>query len=192
MAHARVAPAALLLVSLVFLVSTPAGAVDAPSPPEDDERVRVIDVADGDTIRVEWPDGWWERVRYIGIDTPEIGREPGEPDEPWGVEATTVNRDLVDGKRVLLERDISDTDQYDRLLRYVWVETDDGWVMVNGELVAAGLAEVRAYEPDTRHDAWLRQLQDEARDAGRGMYGDAAEPEEPGLVDRLLEIIGWG
>lgn len=192
MAHARVAPAALLLVSLVFLVSAPAGAVDAPSPPEDDERVRVIDVADGDTIRVEWPDGWWERVRYIGIDTPEIGREPGEPDEPWGVEATTVNRDLVDGKRVLLERDISDTDQYDRLLRYVWVETDDGWVMVNGELVAAGLAEVRAYEPDTRHDAWLRQLQDEARDAGRGMYGDAAEPEEPGLVDRLLEIIGWG
>lgn len=191
MAHVRVALAVLLLVSLVLLVPAPAGAVDAPSPPPEAELVRVIDVTDGDTIRVEWPDGWWERVRYIGIDTPEIGRDPGEPDEPWGVEATTVNRDLVDGKRVLLERDISDTDQYDRLLRYVWVETDDGWVMVNGELVAAGLADVRAYQPDTKHDAWLRQLQDEARDAGRGMFGDGAESEEPGLVDRLLEIIGW-
>ena len=192
MAHVRVALAVLLLVSLVVLVPAPAGAVDAPSPPEDAERVRVIGVADGDTIRVEWPDGWWERVRYIGIDTPEIGREPGEPDEPWGAQATQANRDLVEGKPVLLERDLSETDRYDRLLRYVWVETDDGWVMVNGELVAAGLAEVRAYEPDTRHDAWLRQLQAEARDAGRGMYGGAAEPEEPGLVERLLEIIGWG
>mgnify|MGYP001828052833 CR=1 FL=1 len=192
MAHVRVALAVLLLVSLVLLVPVPAGAIDAPSPPEDAELVRVIDVTDGDTIRVEWPDGWWERVRYIGIDTPEIGHDPGEADEPWGAEATQTNRDLVEGQLVLLERDISETDRYDRLLRYVWVETDDGWAMVNGELVAAGLADVRAYEPDTRHDAWFRQLQDEARAAGRGMYGDGSEqPGGDGLLERLLDLIGW-
>ena len=193
MPHVRAALAVMLLASLVLLVPAPAGAVDAPVPPADGELVRVIDVTDGDTIRVAWPDGWWERVRYIGIDTPEIGHEPGEADEPWGPEATQANRDLVEGRQVLLERDVSDTDRYDRLLRYVWVETDDGWVMVNGELVAAGLAEVRAYEPDTKHHAWFRTLQDEARDASRGMYGDGdgAEPEDGGLIDRLLDLFGW-
>lgn len=192
MAHLRAALAVLLLVSLVLLVPAPAGAVDAPGPPDDGELVRVTEVVDGDTIRVEWPDGWWERVRYIGIDTPEVGRGPGEVDEPWAQEATQANRELVGGREVLLERDISDTDRYDRLLRYVWVEVDDGWVMVNGELVAAGLADVRAYEPDTRYHDWFRQLQDEARAAGRGMYGEDSEPDDDGgLVERLLDLFGW-
>jgi len=185
---ALVAP--LLALSLVGAVV----AVEAPTPPEDAELVRVIEVTDGDTIRVEWPDGWWERVRYIGIDTPEIGHEPGEADEPWGREATNVNADLVDGKDVLLEFDVSDTDRYDRLLRYVWVELDGEWVMVNGELVARGLADVRAYEPDTRHDAWFRQLQDEAREAGLGMYGDGddgGEQQDEGFLEQLLDLIGW-
>ena len=187
-ATALVAP--LLALSLVGAVV----AVDAPTPPEDAELVRVIEVTDGDTIRVEWPDGWWERVRYIGIDTPEISHEPDRADEPWGREATEVNADLVDGKDVLLEFDVSDTDRYDRLLRYVWVEQDGDWVMVNGELVARGLADVRAYEPDTRHDAWFRQLEDEAREAGRGMYGDGDAGEEEqadGFLERLLDLIGW-
>lgn len=189
----RAMRAVLAVLALALLVAAPAATQDEPSPPEDAELVRVIDITDGDTIRVEWPDGWWERVRYIGIDTPELGREPGEQDEPWAREATNLNRDLVDGQQVLLERDLSDRDRFDRLLRYVWVQTDQGWVMVNGELVAAGLAEVRAYEPDTRHDAWFRQLQDQARDTGRGMYGDGddEEGEDVGLIEQLLDLIGW-
>jgi len=180
------------MVVLVLLVPASVVAVDAPVPPDEGELVQVIAISDGDTIRVEWPDGWWERVRYIGIDTPEIGHAAGEEDEPWGPEATAFNRDLVEGRQVLLERDISDTDRYDRLLRYVWVETEDGWVMVNGELVAAGLADVRAYEPDTRHHAWFSQLQDEARDAGHGMYGgEPDEPRDEGLLERFLDAIGW-
>lgn len=184
--------AVLAVCVLVLLMPGAALAIDAPAPPDDGELVRVIDVTDGDTIRVEWPDGWWERVRYIGIDTPEIGHEPGEADEPWGREATQVNADLVDGRDVLLEFDTSDTDRYDRLLRYVWVESDGEWVMVNGELVARGLADVHAYEPDTKYDAWFRQLQDEAREAGLGMYGDGhGEPEDTGLLEQLLDLIGW-
>jgi micrococcal nuclease len=193
MQRIRIALVVLAMVLAMVLPGTTL-AVDAPSPPGDGELVRVIEVIDGDTIRVEWPDGWWERVRYIGIDTPEISHESDGQDEPWGREATEANRDLVEGQRVLLERDISDTDRYDRLLRYVWVETDDGWVMVNGELAAAGLADVRAYEPDTRHHDWLRQLQDEARDAGRGMYGDGEsddQSEESGILEHVLDFIGW-
>lgn len=190
----------LLVALALVLVPGAAPALDAPSPPDDGEVVRVIEVIDGDTIRVEWPDGWWERVRYIGIDTPEIGHDPDEADEPWGREATAVNADLVDGRDVLLESDVSDTDRYDRLLRYVWVETDAGWVMVNGELVARGLADVRAYEPDTKHHTWFQQLQDGARAAGSGMYGDgdedddgngSSELEEKGLLEQLLDLIGW-
>ncbi|NIM05287.1 MAG: hypothetical protein GTN65_06650, partial [Armatimonadetes bacterium] len=64
-----------------------------------------------------------------------------------GAEAWQANRELVEGKEVRLERDVSETDRYGRLLRYVYV--DD--VLVNAELVKKGLAEVRSYPPDTRY-----------------------------------------
>ena len=168
--------------------------VPAPVPPDDAELAFVIDVIDGDTIRVDRDGGNAERVRYIGIDTPEIAHQPSETDEPWGPEATDVNEDLVRDRLVLLERDVSDTDRYDRLLRYVWVETEGGWVMVNGELVARGLAEVHAYEPDTRHHDWFSQLRQEAIDAGEGMYGDRPEAEDDAaenLLESILDLIGW-
>ena len=181
----------LVLALMVALVPGPAVAVEVPRPPADGEVARVVHITDGDTIRVRLADGSEERVRYIGIDTPEIGHEAGQADEPWGREATDANRRLVEGGDVLLERDVSDTDQYDRLLRYVWVEGESGWLMVNGELVTRGLAEVRAYEPDTRNHDWFRQLQDEAREAGRGMFGD--QPQEGGsLLDDLLDFLFGG
>ena len=194
MRRSRIALAVMVL-ALGLPLPGPAAAVDAPAVPDDGELVRVIDVSDGDTIRVEFPDGWWERIRYIGIDTPEIGHEPGQADAPWGREASDVNASLVEGRDVLLERDVSDTDRYERLLRYVWVETDDGWTMVNGELVAHGLADVRAYEPDTRHHAWFERLQDEAREAGRGMYRSEAPHEENddgNVLDDILDFLFGG
>jgi len=115
----------------------------------------VIRVIDGDTITVE---GGY-RVRYIGIDTPEIG-------EAFGLEAWQANRELVEGKVVYLERDVSETDKYGRLLRYVYV--DD--ILVNAELVRAGQADAKAYPPDTKHQDYLEKLEQEARQAGRGMW----------------------
>ncbi len=112
-------------------------------------------VIDGDTIVLQGG----ERVRYIGIDAPEMG-------EPWGEEAKMANTRLVAGKRVHLERDISDRDRYDRLLRYVYA---DG-VLVEGELVRLGLAKARAYPPDTRYRERLQALEEEARQAGRGVW----------------------
>jgi micrococcal nuclease len=118
----------------------------------------VIEVIDGDTITIAGGD----RVRYIGIDTPEVHPQV----EAFGLEAWQANRELVEGKAVRLERDVSETDKYGRLLRYVWV---DG-TMVNAELVRRGLAEAKAYPPDTKYRSYLEQVEAEARRAGRGMW----------------------
>jgi len=125
------------------------------SPPE---TAKVTQVIDGDTIIVE---GGY-RVRYIGIDTPEIRPKL----EAHGIEAWQANRRLVEGKEVRLERDVSETDKYDRLLRYVYVDN----IFVNAELVRQGLARVKAYPPDTKYQEYLAQMEAEARLAGRGIW----------------------
>lgn len=103
----------------------------SPSPPR--EKAEVVAVVDGDTIRVRIG-GREFTVRYIGIDTPdEVGR-------PYASEATEANRRLVGGRAVELEKDVSETDGFGRLLRYVYVETSAGTVMVNAELVRLGFA----------------------------------------------------
>jgi micrococcal nuclease len=129
----------------------------APSPTTTD-TVRVTEVIDGDTIIIE---GGYH-IRYIGIDTPEIHPQV----EPFGQEAWQANRDLVEGRAVRLERDVSETDKYGRLLRYVWV---DG-TMVNAELVRRGLAQAKAYPPDTKYETLLEALETKARQAERGMW----------------------
>ena len=125
-------------------------------PPPD--TARVIQIVDGDTIIIE---GGYE-VRYIGIDTRETHPEA----EITSVRALKLNRDLVEGKVVRLEKDVSEKDKYGRLLRYVYV--DD--VFVNAELVRKGLAWAKAYPPDTKYQDYLEQMENEAREAGRGMW----------------------
>jgi micrococcal nuclease len=130
----------------------------------------VTSITDGDTIRVEI-DGHESRLRYIGIDTPE-SRAPGTPVEPFALAATAANASLVGGAQVVLEKDVSETDRFDRLLRYVWLSPDDGaaWRLVNLELVRAGLAEAVAYPPDTKYQDVLESAESEARAAGRGQW----------------------
>ena len=121
-------------------------------------EVRVVRVIDGDTIEIEGG----ERVRYIGIDTPEVYPET----EPWGPEATDMNEELVGGRVVELRKDVTDRDRYGRLLRYVFV---DG-LFVNGELVRLGYARAVSYPPDTGYQDLLTQLEEEAKEAGRGLW----------------------
>ena len=102
-------------------------------------------------------------MRYIGIDAPESTYEH----DPYGPEATAKNRELVAGKRVRLEKDVSEIDRYGRLLRYVYV----GDVMVNAELVRLGYAQASSFPPDIRYQALFARLQQEARAAGRGLWG---------------------
>ncbi len=125
------------------------------SPPD---TARVIQVIDGDTVTIE---GGY-RVRYIGIDTPETYPQL----EAFGAEAWQANRRLVEGKEVRLERDVSETDRYGRLLRYVYV----GNILVNAELVRQGLAVAKAYPPDTKYQVLLAEMERQARLAGKGMW----------------------
>mgnify|MGYP003373760044 CR=1 FL=1 len=123
----------------------------------------VARIVDGDTLRVlvngvEYP------LRYIGMDTAEVG-------QPTADEATALNRSLVSGQTLYLEKDVSETDRYGRLLRYVWLA--DGR-MVNEELVLDGCAVASTYPPDVKYQDRLRAAQQVAVAAGR-TCGDASE-----------------
>lgn len=123
------------------------------------EAATVTHIVDGDTIDVLIGEMTY-RVRYIGVNTPERG-------EPCYAEATAANAAFVSGQTVYLLRDISQTDRYDRLLRYVYV----GDVFVNAALVAAGYAEAVEYPPDTAQAKYLESLETEARTAQRACWG---------------------
>ncbi|MBI3577452.1 thermonuclease family protein [Candidatus Gottesmanbacteria bacterium] len=130
------------------------------------ETTTVKRVIDGDTI--ELIDG--RRVRYIGINTPETV-DPRKPVECFGKEASQENKRLVDGKTIRLERDISQTDKYGRLLRYVYVGPPAGGLMVNEQLVREGFARSSTFAPDVAHQEKLRQAEQEARNNNRGLWG---------------------
>ena len=128
-------------------------------------------VVDGDTLVIDRGHGN-ERLRFIGMDAPESVK-PGSPVESMGREAAAANAALVEGREIVLERDVSETDQYDRLLRYAWLREGDAWLMVNLELVRRGYAQVATYPPDVRWTDELRVAERAARDAGEGLWGTA-------------------
>ena len=124
----------------------------------------MVRVVDGDTIYVQLADRV-EKIRYIGVNTPEI-HHPIKGEEPGGREAAAMNRRLVGGRHVRLEMDVRSRDRYGRLLAYVWL----GDTMVNAELVRRGYAQVMTVPPNVRYQDLFVKLQREARDAGRGLW----------------------
>ena len=135
----------------------PAATTVAPTPTDARfTEAQVIEVVDGDTIKVLVA-GQKLTLRYIGIDTPEMSAADGAA-------AREQNIALVSGRTVHLEQDVSATDPYGRLLRYVWV----GDLLVKAELVRLGYARAVAYPPDTKNQAQFAALQAEAQAARRG------------------------
>ena len=128
------------------------------------ETAIVARVVDGDTIELQ--DG--RKVRYIGIDTPET-KHPTKPSGCYGQQASDFNQQLVVGQTVSLEKDVSDTDRYGRLLRYVYL----GDTMVNQLLVREGYARVSTYPPDVKYQSLFQQEEAYARTNGLGLWGDA-------------------
>lgn len=135
---------------------------------------QVVRVVDGDTITVSIGEAVYT-VRYIGMDTPETVK-PSSPVEWMGPEASAANETLVDGQEVILEKDVSETDRYGRLLRDVWLRSADGWLLVGLELVRLGYAQVSTYPPDVKYVDELLAAQREARDAGRELWGATPPP----------------
>jgi micrococcal nuclease len=127
---------------------------------------RVVRVVDGDTIHVRMDsDRRREKVRYIGVDTPESVK-PGTPVQCFAKAAAAANAKLVAGRRVTLEPDAEPRDRYGRLLAYVRV----GGQMVNEALVRDGYATPLTIPPNVRHAERFRRLAAEARRAGRGLW----------------------
>jgi micrococcal nuclease len=160
-----------VLITLVFVVGLGAFLKNQIHPlcfnngfPSEAEVAKVID---GDTIVL---DGG-EKVRYLGINAPEIMVRDGKQWIPkaqiCGEEAKTYNQKLVEGKRVRLEYDQRKRDDYNRILAYVW---GDG-VLVNGELLRKGLALVDVRSPNRKHQKMFFDFQKEARDFHRGIWG---------------------
>ena len=131
------------------------------------QQARLVRVLDGDTIEAEI-EGRTYRVRYIGVNTPERG-------QPFYAEATAANRSLVEGKPLRLVRDVSETDRYGRLLRYVFA----GEVFVNRALVEGGYAQAMTVPPDVSCAEVFRAAEREARSAGRGLWGLPAPAPTP-------------
>jgi len=120
----------------------------------------VEEVIDGDTFKLI--DG--NIVRLIGIDTPEKGK-------PYFEEAKNYLKNLIEGKYVFLEKDVSETDKYGRLLRYVWLPQDErSYIFVNLELINAGFAYAWSCSPDVLYSQELVTAQEEAKINKRGLW----------------------
>ncbi len=133
------------------------------------EQAKVVRVIDGDTIELETG----EKVRYIGVDTPET-KHPNKPVQCFGREAAQKNKELVEGKEILLEKDISETDRYGRLLRYIYLpnpEATDEAIFVNEFLIEQGFAQVITYPPDVKYHPLLLQAQKQAQSEEKGLWG---------------------
>lgn len=124
--------------------------------------VKVKRVIDGDTIELESG----QKLRYIGINTPETV-DPRRAPQCFGKEASNKNRDLVEGKMVRLEKDVSETDKFGRLLRYVYLENG---TMVNQFLVREGFARASSYPPDIKYQDLFREAEKLARQENKGLW----------------------
>jgi micrococcal nuclease len=143
----------------------PAGAECIPDrPPEVATLVRVVD---GDTIEVSIG-ARTATVRYIGVNTPERG-------QPYYQEATDANRRLLGDGRLLLYKDVSETDRYGRLLRYVVA----GDRFVNLELVKGGYAQAATYPPDVACSQAFVAAEREARSSQVGLWAPAPVASQP-------------
>ena len=133
-------------------------------------QVVVTSVVDGDTLHVQLTNGDDERVRIVGIDTPETV-DPRKPVQCFGEEASARMKELVEGKSVVIEKKPDeDRDRYDRLLRYVIMDGED----IGALMISEGYA--FSYKPFPHPK--LREynaLEREARTEGRGLWGEGCE-----------------
>jgi micrococcal nuclease len=157
--------AAVVLTLALFV--TACGGTDDTVPSPALPRGTVTRVVDGDTLIVRL-DGRDERVRLIGIDTPESVK-PNSPVECFGLEASAFLADLLPaGTEVRLERDLEARDPFDRLLAYVYRTSDD--LFVNLEILRQGYGQPLTIPPNVAFSDRLVRASREAREAGRGLW----------------------
>src|SRR5581483_1269022 len=129
------------------------------------ETATVARVIDGDTIELSDK----RKVRYIGIDAPE-SVDPRKSIQCFGKEASEFNTTLVGGQTIQMQRDVSDTDKYGRLLRYIYLQQDQGLLFVNKYLVEQGYAQASSYPPDVKYQDVFSAAQKVAQANNVGLW----------------------
>ena len=157
---------------ILLAIPVPTAGWTAPAPRLD---ATVLHVDDGDTIEVRI-DGRVERVRYIGIDAPEVAHE-GVGGARGGEAAARLNRALLRERHVRLEFDRETRDRYGRLLAYVWA----GGVMVNLEMAHRGYARALTIPPNVRYARRFTSAEAVARMAQLGLWGEGGL-DEPAIA----------
>lgn len=145
------------------------------------EKATVVRVIDGDTIHLMM-DGKKYKLRMIGVDTPETVH-PNKPVQFYGKEASDYSKRQLKNKTVYLQKDVSDTDKYGRLLRYVWLERPSSdnpskeeisKYMYNAQLVINGYAYAYSFQPDTRYSDLFASFQHQAQEKSVGLWNEAS------------------
>lgn len=159
----------LALIDKNFQIPTPKGSVGQVTIEYDKsikaiagQPIKVVRVIDGDTV--ELING--EKLRYIGIDTPEEFDER-KPVQCFAVEATRRNRELVENQIITFQKDVSTTDKYGRWLGFVYL--GDG-TLVNQKLVEEGYAFAYDYPPDISKSVEFRTSEVYAREHKLGLW----------------------
>lgn len=145
--------------------------------------VTVGRVVDGDTI--ETADG--QKIRFIGVNTPESTTKT----ETFGKEASNYTTSKLDGQKVWIQKDVSETDRYGRLLRIIWLaiptddmnETEIRTKMFNADLVLNGYAEPSTYPPDVKYSEYFVKFAREARESGSGLWAFGTNGTTKGDLD---------
>lgn len=133
----------------------------------DGETALVTKVIDGDTIQIESG----QTIRFIGVDTPETV-DPRRPVGCFGKEASNEMKGLLSGKTVILQKDVSDTDKYNRLLRYIFLPLEDGQsLFVNDYLLREGFAQTLTYPPDVKYTSQFLEAERSAKENKKGLWG---------------------
>lgn len=131
------------------------------------ERALVTKVVDGDTIVVNND----QTVRFIGIDTPETV-DPRRPVGCFGKEASNEVKSLLSGKEIIMQKDVSEKDKYNRILRLIYLPLENGQTLfVNDYLVREGFAKVYTYPPDVKFNEQFLQAEKVAREGKKGLWG---------------------
>jgi micrococcal nuclease len=161
--------AVLLLPLLLYACATDSGQA---------EGYVVTRVVDGDTIIVDM-DGTEERVRLIGVDTPESVHPDRARNVPYGAVASAFAKDALEGRRVDLEFDAQERDRYGRLLAYVYIDGE----MFNKTLLSEGHAQISTYPPNVRYVDTFTRLQTDARERGAGLWAYYAAESPEAVAD---------
>ncbi|KKP70109.1 hypothetical protein A2X44_00115 [candidate division CPR3 bacterium GWF2_35_18] len=140
---------------------------------QDQNTVLVTRVIDGDTFEIYSG----QKIRLIGINTPETVA-PNKTVECYGQEASDFLKSLLENTRVSLVKDVSETDSYGRLLRYVYLDN----LFVNEYLVKEGYAEVSTYPPDVKYQEVLEQAEETARTQEIGLWGNICSTDSEQTV----------